>query len=79
MLAPSTAPAAMGVPPVLPLPAAASAQAGCPPHQPRGHMLLWTALLLLGESGSRPEGGTGLVPPRSVGRSGAVLGEAGLA
>ena len=43
----------MGVPSVRPLPAAASDRAGCPSCCPWGHMLLWTALLVLGESGSQ--------------------------
>ncbi|KAF6074473.1 Fc fragment of IgG receptor IIb [Phyllostomus discolor] len=38
----------MGVPSVLPLPAAASDRAGCPSCRPWGRMLLWTALLVLG-------------------------------
>ncbi|XP_045694779.1 low affinity immunoglobulin gamma Fc region receptor II-b isoform X2 [Phyllostomus hastatus] len=38
----------MGVPSVLPLPAAASDRAGGPSRRPWGHMLLWTALLVLG-------------------------------
>lgn len=43
----------MGVPSVLPLPAAVRGQAGCPPRRPWGHLLLLcTALLFLGESGS---------------------------
>ncbi|XP_037005576.2 low affinity immunoglobulin gamma Fc region receptor II isoform X4 [Artibeus jamaicensis] len=37
----------MGVPAVLPLPAAASDRAGCPSCCPWGRMLLWTALLVL--------------------------------
>ncbi|XP_016065960.1 PREDICTED: low affinity immunoglobulin gamma Fc region receptor II-b-like [Miniopterus natalensis] len=43
----------MGVPSVLP-PPAASDQAGCPSHRPWGHMLLWTALLFLVPAAGTP-------------------------
>ncbi|XP_045046176.2 low affinity immunoglobulin gamma Fc region receptor II-b isoform X2 [Desmodus rotundus] len=42
----------MGVPSVRPLPAAASDRAGCPSCCPWGHMLLWTALLVLAPAAS---------------------------
>ncbi|XP_070251751.1 low affinity immunoglobulin gamma Fc region receptor II-b isoform X1 [Myotis yumanensis] len=45
----------MGVPSVLPLPAAASDQAGCPPRRPWGHLLLLcTALLFLAPAAGTP-------------------------
>lgn len=51
---------AMGVLPVLLLPVAVSDQAGCPLHHPWGQMLLlWTALLFLGESGFGTRGRDG--------------------
>ncbi|XP_059529257.1 low affinity immunoglobulin gamma Fc region receptor II-b isoform X1 [Myotis daubentonii] len=45
----------MGVPSVLPLPAAASGQVGCPPCHPWGHLLLLcTALLFLAPAAGTP-------------------------
>eukprot|EP00069_Balaena_mysticetus_P008857 bmy_19881T0 len=42
----------MGIPSFLALPAARSDRADCTSCHPLGHMLLWTALLFLGETGS---------------------------
>ncbi|XP_035871681.1 low affinity immunoglobulin gamma Fc region receptor II-b [Phyllostomus discolor] len=57
----------MGVPSVLPLPAAASDRTGCPSCRPWGRMLLWTALLVLAPAASAagtpsPQAG----PPKAV-------------
>ena len=43
----------MGIPSFLAFPAAWRNRAHCTPWHPWGHMLLWTALLFLGESGAQ--------------------------